>query len=81
MAGRKEAGEEIVDGNGGSEFLQVGGEGGGCFGGLLLIPWQLGVAGTLGGIECRGVGAERLPLGKRWAQRAELLMKLELAIC
>jgi hypothetical protein len=36
----EQTGEEVVDLGGGGEVVEVGGEGGGNFGGLGLILWQ-----------------------------------------
>ena len=60
----KEAGEEFVDGNGGAEFLEVGGEDGGSFRGVLLILWELGVDGAVRGIKGSDVEAATLTVGE-----------------
>ena len=60
----KEAGEEFIDGDGGAEFPEVGGEGGGGFRGVLLILGKLGVGGTVRGVEGAGVEAATLAIGK-----------------
>ena len=41
---KQEAGEEVIDGGGGCEFAETGGEGGGEIGGLALIFGEFGVA-------------------------------------
>ena len=43
---KKEAGEEFVDGDGGAELLEVGGEDGRSFRRVLLILRELGVGGN-----------------------------------
>jgi len=60
----KKSGEEFVDGNGGAEFLEVGGEDDGSFRGVLLILWELGVDGAVRGIEITDVEAATLTVGE-----------------
>jgi len=60
----KKSSEEFVDGNGGAEFLEGGGEDGGSFRGVLLILGQLGVDGAVRGIEGSDVEAATLTVGE-----------------
>jgi hypothetical protein len=61
---QKEASEKFVDGNGRAEFLEVGGEGGGGFGGFNLILGAPGVARTEAGVDVRGRQAATPAVGK-----------------
>ena len=60
----KEPGEEFIDGDGGAEFPEVGGEGGGGFRGVLLILGELGVSGAVRGVERTDVEAATLAVGE-----------------
>jgi hypothetical protein len=60
----KEAGEEFIDGDGGAEFPEVGGEDGGGFRGVLLILGELGVSGAVRGVERTDVEAATLAVGE-----------------
>src|SRR5437868_1431862 len=60
----KEASEKFIDGNGGAEFPEVGGEDGGTFRGVLLILGELGVSGAVGGIKGSDVEAATLAVGE-----------------
>ena len=60
----KKPSEEFVDGDGGAEFLEVGGEDGGSFRRVLLILGELGVSGTVRGIEVTDVEAATLAVGE-----------------
>jgi len=60
----KEAGEEFIDGNGGAEFLEVGGEDDASFRGVLLILGELGVNGAVRGIKGSDVEAATLAVGE-----------------
>ena len=60
----KKSSEEFVDGDGGAEFLEVGGEGGGGFRGVLLVLGELGMGGTVRGIKGSDVEAATLTVGE-----------------
>ena len=60
----EEAREEIVDLGGGGEVVEVGGEGGGDFGGFRLILWQAGVGRAEMGIRGRGRETAAPAVGK-----------------
>ena len=60
----KKASEEFVDGDSGAELLEVGGEDGGSFRGVLLILGELGVGGAVHGIEVTDVEAATLAVGE-----------------
>jgi len=69
----KKPSEEFVDGNGGAEFLEVGGEDDGSFRGVLLILGQLGVGGTVRGIEITDVEAATLTVGEAMRATSEVI--------
>ena len=77
----EQAGEEVVDLGGGGEVVEVDGEGGGDFRRVGLVCGRGAWAGQKFGLALVAVRRQRRPLGKRWVQRAELLMKRELAVC
>ena len=60
----KEPGEEFIDGDGGAEFPEVGGEDGGGFRGVWLILRELGVSGAVRGVERTDVEAATLAVGE-----------------
>jgi len=64
----KEASEKFIDGDGGAEFPEVGGEDGGTFRGVLLILGEMGVSGAVRGVE--GAGVEAATLAVSVAMRA-----------
>jgi len=61
---KEKAGEEVVDGDGGAEFLEVGGEEGGSVGGLALVIGETGVTRAEGGVEVGAGEAAALAVGE-----------------
>jgi len=65
LLGEKEekAGEEVVDGDGGTELLEIGGEGGGGVSGFPLVLDTSGVSGAVGGVHVGGEEAATHAIG------------------
>ncbi len=61
---KEKAGEEVVDGDGGAEFLEVGGEGGGGVGGLALVLDAGGVIGAERRVRVEGEKAATHAVGE-----------------
>jgi len=59
---QQEAGEEVIEGLGGFEVGEIGGEGGGDLGGSGLV--ELLVAGTIGGAHGGSAEAAALAIGE-----------------
>jgi hypothetical protein len=71
----KKASEEIVDGDGRAEFLEIGDEDGGGCSGLLLILRELAMSETVGGVKCGGIEATTLAIGETMVAAGRLIDK------
>jgi len=60
----KKAGEEVVDGDGGAEFLEVGSEGGGGIGRFPLVLDKTSVIGAARGVRVEGEKAATHAIGE-----------------